>query len=239
MAKAAKKEKGKGKKTDKPDREIIGCFIKADSLLDLARHVCEFQHGFRPLNAVKSGSQYRLFSPGERIRDVRLLYYFDVPKIAAFMVYNPWGEHGETLSMRESIANDTQDFKSFKIPIMEVSANVYGQKKLEKKDFKSVKLLEAKDYRSMIKTLLIAAGHYEAIPKLFSFQMGGERAIGTFDMSNESGMKVFTYAKAGKREKFNYVQYNYNADEITMADRLTEKSNGSARIVNVEALPFI
>ena len=107
MAKAAKtmkgKAKGKGKDSKsaaKPDRETIGCFIKTDSLLDLARHVCEFQHGFRPLNAVKSGSQYRLSSPGEKIRGVRLLYYFDVPKISAFMVYNPWGEPGETLTMR-------------------------------------------------------------------------------------------------------------------------------------------
>ena len=232
MAKPAKKAKA-----DDKNKEVKGCFIRTETLADLARYVCGVDHGMTPLFSFKSGPSYRLFALGAKLRGVRLLYCYDVPKASGFLVYNTWAEGDETAEIR---ANPTegQDFKAFKVPIMEIVESAYSELRPKPKDFQSVKRVELRDYRSMVKALLVMADHYNVMPELYSFESRGERVVGCFDLINESGSKSFAYARTGQKERFNYIQYDYNTDSVTVSNSIGDKRHGVARIINIEELPF-
>ena len=233
MAKPAKKKA----KADDKNREVKGCFIATETLADLARYVCGVDHGVTPLFSVRNGSSYRLFALGAKLKGVRLLYHYDVPKGSGFLVYNTWGDGDETAEIRDR-PSEGQDFKAFKVPIMEIAENAYSDVKPTAKDFQNVKKIELRDYGSMVKAMLAMADHYNVMPELYSFPLKGERVIGCFDLINESGMKSFAYARTGKRESFNYIQYEYNTDTMATSNSIGEKRHGVARVINIKGLPF-
>ncbi|HUY70126.1 MAG TPA: hypothetical protein VMV00_00990 [Candidatus Baltobacteraceae bacterium] len=236
MAKA-NKATGKKEKPEKESKEVKGCFIKAEKLTDLARYVCGVDHGVTPLFSIKVGNAYRLFALGSKLKGVRLLYSYDVPTATGFLIYNPWIEGNETAEIREN-PSEGQDFKAFKVPIMELVENVYKETKTAAKDFKAVKKVELKDYRAMVKAMLALADHFNVMPELYSFTYKGERVVGCFDIFNESGMKSFAYAKTGKKESFNYIHYDFSTNSVTLSNTLNEKRQGAARIINIEGFPF-
>ena len=141
------------KKAKKPKakRESNPCayYMELESPLDFARQNSSSSPGH--IKAIKEGGKYRLLTPGEKLGDLRIVYYSTIDRIGKFFVYK-YTEDKENFEIKDSIINEQNDFKSYKAPIIEMLSNPY----LQAKDFnKAGKIItvEIKDFETLVKSL--------------------------------------------------------------------------------------
>ncbi|MGI0100874.1 MAG: hypothetical protein ACREBH_04130 [Candidatus Micrarchaeaceae archaeon] len=219
-------------KERKKRKEISAYYVELESMLDLARHA--FDYPTTHINAVRIGNAYRMFSQGEKIGDVRMLYYVTVDKLSNFLVYTPGSDSNERFEMRESVHE--ADYRSYKAPIVEMLSNPYTEVKDIKKDGKVVKV-GVRDPNMLIRSVAGYGHDDEMLPKLYSFYSGKDHIIGTFDFFREGGAKIFTYAKTEMEQRFSAIRYNYTSDSIEPVNSFAEKSALYIRIINLKS-PF-
>ena len=68
---------------------------------DLARYVSGYGPGAY-VKAVKDSANYRLLAGGEKLGDLRIVYYSDVKNISNFLVYSPESDAGERFELTDS-----------------------------------------------------------------------------------------------------------------------------------------
>lgn len=224
-AKAGKKGRGNG---------ISAYYIEMDSPLDFARHISAY--GWRHVKAVKVNGKYRLFSIGEKLSKVRLMYYTDLDKIGNFFVYDSDFNSAERFEIKDRMSTDTADYRHYKAPIIEILSNPYT----EEKDFnKAVKVLkvEVREFDTLARSLASYAIEDEPLPRLYAFFDKNSHILGTFELFHESGEKVFTYAKMDSNEKFSALRYNYTTDTISPTNSFEEKSAVYIKVINIKK-PF-
>ena len=227
-------------KLEKPKSErqkLCACYIKLNSILDLARHTCDFTNMIRPINALKENGKYRLFSIGERVGSVRILYYYNSDRIDQFCFYNPNEDSEEKLEMKSGLSLETSDYKIYKIPLVELAKNPYTVKQDAKFEVTQV---QVKDFRSLVKALLSRmAGEENGTPKVYAFFSKGVHYIGSFELFYESGAKFFAYAKVVKKDIFCSMSYNYNDGSVEASKSFSGKSHIYVRVINIaDPLPF-
>ena len=232
---AESKENQKAGNSKKGDRELYGYYIELESPLDLARYSLDY-HGSH-IKAIRYGDAYRLFSMGEKVGDIRILYYVTSEKLSNFMVYKPWSDYGEKLEMSESIT-EQMDYKSYRAPIVEILSNPY----IETTDFKKVGRIikiEVKDPNTLVKSLAGYSHDEDQLPRLYCFKIDSNRVIGTFDLFHESGVKIFAYAKIPSDKRFGAIVYNYLTDTIEPVISFTEKAAIYIKVINLKnPFPF-
>ena len=54
------------------------------------------------MKAVKDSANYRLLAGGEKLGDLRIVYYSDVKNISNFLVYSPESDAGERFELTDS-----------------------------------------------------------------------------------------------------------------------------------------
>lgn len=226
----------KDQKKEKGEKKIYAYYIELESPLDLAREAFGYSSGH--IKAQKDGSKYRLLSIGEKMNDIRFIYYVTLDRIGNFFLYNPGSDSNERYEIKDKILSDQMDFKSYKAPIVELMANPYTEAKDIKKAGKVIKI-EAKDSDTFIKSLINYSHDDEPPPKLYAFFDGKDHIIGTFDFFHESSMRIFTYAKINIKERFAALTYNYTNDSIEPTNSFTEKSVVYIRVINLKKqFPF-
>jgi hypothetical protein len=224
------------KKKDKDD-ETDACYVRLNSILDLARNSCDFTGAVRPIHAIKEGKEYTLFSIGERVSDTRMLYYCKSNEIGKFCVYNPNEEPKERMEMKDEISSESSDIRLYKIPVVELLKNPYKIKKTAKLE---ATLVQVKDFSSLIKALINDnAGEEAGAPKVYGFFSKGEHFIGSYEMFHEGSSKFFAYAKVDRKDVFNSIGYNYANGVVEVMDSFSSKSHMYVRVVNLaEPFPF-
>ncbi len=220
-------------KKGKADKNIHAYYVELESPLDLGRQV--FDYTSRYIEAIKDKGKYTVFSVGEKIGDIRLVYYFKTDKISDFFVYTPESDHSEKYEITDKLPSQA-DYKSYRAPIVEILSNPYTEVKNLKKAGKIIKI-EAKDSNAFIKSLVGHSSDNDSPQKLYSFYENSNHIIGTFEFFHESGAKIFTYAKIGIKEKFSALRYDYIKDSIEAANSFTEKSAVYIRVINLKK-PF-
>src|SRR5271157_4335182 len=112
----------------KKEKATTAIYAKLNSTLDLARSLCDFTGAVRSMAALREGKSYRLFSTGEKLGSIRMIYYCTAEKIGRFCVYAPGDiQQKEHLEMRDTIG-ETQSFGSYNIPVIELENNPYKEK---------------------------------------------------------------------------------------------------------------
>jgi hypothetical protein len=224
------KKKAGGKKDGKA---LSAYYMELESPLDLTRR--ESGNGPGSISAIKNGGVYRLLSYGEKLGDLRIVYYADVEKISNFLVYNPGSDSKEGFEIVGSVPGG-YDFKSYKFPIMELASDPYTEAKDFKKADKIIKV-QAKDPDSLIRSIVSQAHEDESVPRLYAFFNGKEHIIGTFGLFHESDAKIFIYSVTEIKKMFSALSYNYTDDKIEPVDSFTEKSLIYIRVINLKK-PF-
>jgi hypothetical protein len=227
-----KKANKKGKSKEK--KELYAYYVELESPLDLARQAFGYTAGH--IKAMKNKDKYVLMTPGERIGELRLIYYTQVDAIGNFFVYNPGSDSLERFEIKDRIISDHTDYKSYKAPIVEMLTTPYSELKDMKKGGKVTKI-EIKNSDALIKSLASYAQEDDPLPKLYAFFDGKDHIIGTFEFFHESGIRIFTYAKIAIPERFSALSYNYTTDSIEPVNSFTEKSAIYIRVINLKK-PF-
>ena len=212
------------------------CYIRLNSLLDLAREACDFTGSVSPINALKVGKSYRFFTMGEKIGDVRLLYYCDSDKIGKFCVYSPGEEYvrEEGVEIKDDINAEAADLRLYKMPILEFVKNPYGEKTSAKLE---MRLVEVKDFASIIKVLISGMGEDAGAPKVYGFFYKGEHFIGSYEIFHEGETRFLAFAKVGQKGLFNSISYNYQNGLVETSNSFSGKSHMYVRVINL-AEPF-
>ncbi len=213
------------------------CYLKLNSVLDLAREACDFTGSVSPINAVKEGKSYRLFVMGEKIGDVRLLYYCDSNKIGKFCVYSPGEEsvREEEFEIKDDISVEAPDLRLYKIPIIEFVKSPYGSKVNAKPE---MQLVQVKDFASIVKVLISElAGEESGAPKVYGFFYKGEHFIGSYEIFHEGDTRFLAFAKVGQKGLFNSISYNYLDGRVETSNSFIGKSHMYVRVINL-AEPF-
>lgn len=223
--------KKKGKKSG-----MEACYIKLNSVLDLARNACDFTGAVRPIYAVKDGKSYTLFSAGEKVGDLRLLYYCKCDATGKFCIYNPGDEYSkEGAEIKDDINAEANDLKLYKIPIMELMKNPYTIKAGAKPELQQV---QVKDFESLVKALISGmSGDDSGAPKVYGFSCKGERFIGSYELFHESGARFLTFAKVDQKGAFGSISYNYIDGMVETSNSFSGKSRMYIRVINL-AEPF-
>jgi hypothetical protein len=221
----------------KGDDETSACYVRLGSVLDIARNSCDFTGAVRPVYAVKEGKEYRLFSVGERVSEIRMLYCCKADRIGKFCVYNPAEESKERVEMKDDISSEASDIRLYKIPIIELLKNPYPIKEKPKLD---AALVQVKDFSSLIKVLINDnVGEEGGAPKVYGFFSKGEHFIGSYEVFHEGSAKFFAYAKVDRKDVFNSIGYNYADGNVEAMDSFSGKSHMYVRVVNLaEPFPF-
>lgn len=233
MAKEDSKKDKKGK--SKKERNIYAYYVELESPLDLVRHAFGYASGH--IKAVKENSKYNLLSLGERLGEIRMIYYVQMDSIGNFFVYYPATAYSpEKFEIKDKVISDGSDYKSYKAPIVELVTFPYLPETDMKKAGKVIKI-EIKDSNALVKSLANYANEDEPLPKLYAFYKGKDHIIGTFDFFHESGARIFTYAKTGIKDRFGALSYTYTTDTIEPANTFSEKSAIYIRVINLKK-PF-
>lgn len=215
---------------------LEGYYVGLNSLLDFGRQMASFGGNARHTNAIKKGDKYRIFTIGEKINNVRLLYYFDVDDIASFAVYNPGVDSKESFQMRDTAGNLASAYQLYRSPIVEVAKNPYKVKD-SAKGMDKVELVEVKDYKGMVKALVNSATMSESPASVYAFFYKSAHYIGTFELFHESGSKVFAYARLDTAKTFISLGYNYNEGSVSVSDTFGERSSFYVSVVNLADTP--
>lgn len=221
------KEKSKGENT------LTAYYIELKGISDFAGQNFDYPGGH--IKAVKEGSKYRLMSMGEKIGDIRLIYYVTVDKIGKFFVYNPTESLGN-YEMKDQIITEQGNFKSLRAPIIELLTNPYKEAK-ELKKVDKVRCIEIKDSGTLIRSML-NSHEDDSPPKLYAFFDKTSHIIGTFELFHESGAKIFTYSRTDIKSVFGSLSYNYMNDTVEPSDSFN-KSAVYVRVINLsKPFPF-
>ena len=222
----AKKHTAKG-------QNLYGYYVPVSTIFDLARVSCVLGSGASHITAIKQGSAYRLYSLGEKLDNLRLLYYLDAEYKGEVLVYNPNAEE-EECAFEDRVPLAPEDYKKYKIPVVEISKSLYT---IKSKLGDAVATVKVNGVEALVKSIVgDTSGRTEGI-KLYAFFHNSQYIIGTFSLFRDGGMKTFAYASTDSDEQFGYLRYNYQNDSVEFCHNTTEKSLIYLRIINLEG-PF-
>ncbi|MGC8651816.1 MAG: hypothetical protein ACP5UH_01015 [Candidatus Micrarchaeia archaeon] len=229
-----RRRKAKAKQTGSATKgKIEALYIKLNSIVDLARRMSS-SGTLKHVSAIKEGSVYKLFTIGEKIGDVQLVYYSTVGKLGKFLVYNP-NAPSEYIEMRDTIATSASDYNIMKAPILELETSLFREAKGKSKE---LMLVRAKDFDSFVKSLVSDSQYGGSSSKAYAFFYGGAHYIGSFELMRDTG-RIFTYAKLNSSMVFNYLKYNYSNDTIEPTNSIVDKAYTYVRVINLaEPFPF-
>lgn len=226
----------KAKSKSKRENKLYAYYIELESSLDFARHL--FSYGSGHVKAIKEGNKYKFLSTGEKMGDLRLVYYSIIDRIGNFFVYDPGSESKEKFEIKDKVTSELNDYKAYKAPIIELLSNPYIEEKEFKKAEKVTKV-EIKEFENLIRSLVSYIHDEESPPRLYGFFDKNQYIIGTFELFHESGAKIFTYAKINTKERFSALRYDYTNDTITPTDSFEQKSAVYIRVINLKKqFPF-
>ncbi len=208
------------KQSGKKGKEMLAYYVELESALDLARYVSGYGPGAY-VKAVKDSANYRLLAGGEKLGDLRIVYYSDVKNISNFLVYSPESDAGERFELTDS--QGQPDMRSFKAPIIELLSDPYSKAKDLGKAEKVVKV-EVRDPEALAKSIAGMGREDEQMPRLYAFRSKNDHIIGTFELFHESNAKVFTFAKVKEKETFSALAYNYTTDAVEYVNGFSDRS---------------
>ncbi len=210
-------------------------YVRLASLGDLARSATNMSDEIRPIFAIREKGSYRLFVPGIKIDETRMVFYTESREIKDFLVYDPGSPYeSEKCELRDTFATSIHEMKLIKIPIVELANNPYVEKKA---DIATINL-KVKEPGNIVKGV-IAKSAGSGFGKVYCFGKDGKRYIGSFALIEEDDRKVFCYAQLGVENVFSFFRYNYNEDKVDMVNSVGAQSFLYARIVNLtEPFPF-
>ncbi len=212
-----------------------GYYVQLNALIDLARSTCTLGGGASHINAIKQGSKYRLFSLGEKLDGIRLLYCIDVDSKGDMLVYNPSAED-EDCAFKDSVPLSPEDYRKYKIPVVEISHSLYT---IKNKLGDEVATVQVKDLASLVKSIVSdTSGRTESI-RMYSFFYKDKHIIGTFALFRDGATRTFAYTASDSKERFGYLRYNYLNDSVEFCRSTTEKAMIYLRVMNLaEPFPF-
>ena len=214
-------------------KTIQSDFIQLNSIDDLARLASSFDSSMSSIYAVKEGKALRLMFPEEKLEDSVNVYYFNLPAVKSYMVYDPSGLRPAATEMKDSLRDELQNYKANKIEVVRMKENPFTQAKKPTK----VKSIELEDYASIIRGVANLSAHKEEMGKVYIFENAGSSFMGTFEMLHKKGVEIFTYAKIKKGIRPAFFRYDYSTEAIEPADAISDNTSHFICAINL-AKPF-
>ncbi len=219
------------------------CAIKTVSLLDLVRNSCSTSGSPVSIFAIRQKGSYRLILTGEKLGDLKILYYFDTDKIAKFIVYSPFGE-SEKLEMKDSIDNENHDYKSYKIQVIELLNDPFSECFSKKQKVKAHRpetkllLLKVKEYDSLVRESLSIAAEDEKIGKVYYFESSGKGFICSLDHFDDADAAI-VYSEAESKNIFSFMRYNYINNQVESVNSFEGATYTPLAVIRLaEPFPF-
>ena len=211
------------------DRDELKCsYVRLLSLGDLARNAIDSQSH---ISAMPLSRKYRLFTEGERLAGLRMVYYFDSHMTARYLTYAN-DDSGERAGLVDSVP-EQGGYGLMRLPILEVESSPYAPAKGKRL---KVAKIAARDHESLIRALVNEANAGDdSPPKVYVFPSGKGRVVGSFGLFRDR--KSFTYARIDGGEPFPCFSYDYITDTIRVERRPGQGSGIQIRVVNL-AEPF-
>jgi hypothetical protein len=219
-------------KTKKGPKGIKSFFVPLKSVDDLARMVCNLSSRSEQIFAVKSWADYQVFAFGEKLDGGQIVYGITGKKPSKYLLYEP-SKQSEAVSMRDDVAVEMQNYKSYKVEIAILKDNLLTPAKEKGKQ----KIVELEDYGSIIRKMVARFAGEDEIGKVYSFESKGKRYIGTFHMIGDRDDTIFAYAEVKEKEPFSFFRYNYNENSIAAVSSFSENSYPHVRVINLKE-PF-
>jgi hypothetical protein len=218
------------KKTEK--NELTALYVGVASLDDLARSALSERQ--TRIIAVREAAQYRLLTEGEKPGDFRIIYYFETQKIGKYLIYKA-DEKGERAELADTVES-AGHYNTYKVPIIEMLSSPYAE--LKKGALEKVARSEARDYGSMVRSLVNHTDEDSLPPKLYAFFHEKSHVVGSFELFWEHH-NVFAYAKIDSQLRFSVLNYDYNTDTIDSTGAFPDPSKIRVRVINLaEPFPF-
>ena len=212
---------------------IEALYVKLNSVVDLARHMTT-SGTMKHVSAIRKGSMYKLFSIGEKVGGVQIVYYVNTEKLGKFIIYTISAQ-SEYIEMRDTIAASISDYNVMKAPILELETELFKDVKGSKGE---LTLIKAKDFDSFVKSLVNDSQYGGSSAKAYAFFYKGAHYTGSFELVRDTG-KVFTYSELNDGAVFNYLKYNYSTDAVERANVMADKAYTYVRVINLaEPFPF-
>ncbi len=206
--------------------------VRLKSLKDLARNVLTFGGHTRPIYSIKEKGHYRLFAPGIKLGDVRLVFYAETKEKGNFLMYQPGTQLvKENAEVKGAMLIEMQGRGIHNIPIIELNKNPYTEDKKAKEKVTNIEVL---DYFSIIRGVIQRSLEDETIGKVYAFKHKSIHYIGTFTLMEEEETRNFCYAKTDFAKDYSFFRYNYTTDTAEPADVFGEHSYLYVRIINLE-----
>lgn len=183
-------------------------FIKVNSIEDIARLGCSFNNSIKTLYAIDLKNKKRLFLFGEKIKGVRNIYYYDTDTIDNFGIYFIENNR-EKFKFVNALKDSDNNYKIYKFLIIEVE-NAFKEAKIKK----TIKLIRIKDYKAMIKRLIIKSIENEIIQKVYLFDYNKHKIIGAFNLFNNEELFAYSVIEDEKNENNCFFKYNFSEDSL-------------------------
>ncbi len=194
--------------------KINSSFVKLKSIEDLARLRCPFNGLIKTIYAIKLKDKYRLLIFGEKINEIKNIYYYDTDKINDFGIYSI-EQNKEKFEFSDKLTNDFDEHKKSKFLIIEIE-----NKFKEMKSKKQYKLIKVKKYEAMIKKLMLKSIETELIQKVYVFNYKKNNIIGSFNLFNE---EIFSYSIIKDlNENLCFFKYNFSEDSLKATNYIND-----------------
>ena len=213
-------QKYKGYLMNKKSSKIFCRLIKVSSIEDLAELASTFTNIIKTLYAIKYSNKYRLFTFGEKINDVKNIYYFDTNAIEDYALY--YNNESEVRFEFVNKLTEFDNFKKYKFLIVELN-DIFKEVKVKE----SFKLINIKNYNTMIKKLALKSAEKRVQEKVYVFDYKNNKVIFSFNLFGDENLFAYSYIKnKNLKEHFNFFRYNFLYDDLEISNNIgNENSN--------------
>lgn len=212
--------------------KINSSFMKLKSIEDLARLRCSFNGLIKTIYTIKLKNKNRLLVFGEKINEIRNIYYYDVNKISDFGIYSI-EKNKEKFEFSNKLTNNFEEHKKSKFLIIEIE-----NKFKEIKSKKQYKVINVKNYKAMIKKFMLKSLETELIQKVYVFNYKKNNVIGSFNLFNNE--EIFAYSIIDNlNENLCFFKYDFSEDSLKTTNYINDISIniGYVKIINLSK-PF-
>lgn len=210
--------------------------VKLKSLEALARLACNFDYTNSVILSTISGRTVSIFAIAERIADIPIAFYINIPKRESLISYTYPTSDGQ--SENAHFAQEGEHDQSHYMNIIHMDQAIADAKRMPRKGFETVRLSSVND---LIITAIRRSVSAESLSSLYTFEYRNRHVICGFDLIDElrDDTATFYYALAKDMHRAKFARYKYSENRVDFTDFIGEHSYMYAKIINLaEPFPF-
>ncbi|MCL5419927.1 MAG: hypothetical protein M1354_03570 [Candidatus Marsarchaeota archaeon] len=212
-------------------------YVKAASMVDMARYAYNFDFSSKSMIADASRGHPRLLVLGESIGDAIMAYYINYDNPRSFIRYTFPSSSGERESA--AFADSAEGPGKHSINVLRMSLDAFCEaKNAGRRDAIGIRMGSPED---LAHAAIKRAVKEESFISLYAFEYRGKTVLCGFDLIEElmDEKKTFYYAVLKDKRKAGFAKYSYADNTFEFTDTVEEHSFIYVKIINLaEPFPF-